>query len=156
MLIIYSVVDSLMSVCSLEVFNVLEVGGLDRSKGNDQGITSGLTRVKVFLGVPVVLDESHISFDLLSVHNHVLSDGLGEFDLAGEDLGPGLDSCNISQEVLTGGELSRESRSEFLESGNSIRPVVSFGSLESLGEILFEGVATIVAFLNFREVVVHN
>lgn len=156
MLIIYSVVDSLMSVCSLEVFNVLEVGGLDRSKGNDQGITSGLTRVKVFLGVPVVLDESHISFDLLSVHNHVLSDGLGEFDLAGEDLGPGLDSCNFSHEVLTGGELSRESRSEFLESGNSIRPVVSFGSLESLGEILFEGVATIVAFLNFREVVVHN
>lgn len=156
MLIIYSVVDSFVSICSLEVFDVVEVGGLDRSKGNDQSITSSLTRVKVFRSVPVVLDESYISLNLLSVHDHVLSDGLGEFDLAGEDLGPGLDSCNIFQDLLAGGELSRESRSEFFESGDRIRPVVSFSSLKSLGEILFESVTTVIAFLNFREVVVHN
>merc|ERR1711957_969965 len=130
--------------------------GVDGSDGEDEGIGSGFTGIHVLTTGVVSFDRGDISEDGLVVDQEVLLDSSLKLGGVLEGLGPGNDGGEVGGNGLAVSKLSGKGSSDSHEVLNSSGNVIGLGISEGLGEVSLEGLTTIVAGLNFGELVLLN
>ena len=131
--------------------------GLDGSHGEGQEIGEHLSGLEVLLVGPVVLKEANIVFDLSLVHEIVLGDGRCQLCGVFEDLGPGLDGCDVVGHAFAGvqrlGDLQNDDR-EFERGLSVVVPATLTDVSDSDFNLLIDEFSALEASLDFRKVVV--
>jgi len=99
-------------------FNSFDERFLSRSvdgKQDGDKVSSDLARGEELVGSPVSLDGCDVGLDGLLVKEIVLGRGGDQLSLVREDLGPGLDGCDIVAHSVAGSSISLEVVDEAFE-----------------------------------------
>jgi hypothetical protein len=127
------------------------LGRVDRSSDLHESISCSSSRVHVFSSGEVGFNFLNVSLNLSVVEEEVLlNSGLVD------STSPGDDMSDIRFDSFTGRKLGREGLGDLHELGNSIFPLGVSSISKSFDEVRFERLGTIVALLNFIELVILN
>merc|ERR1711957_822679 len=132
------------------------LSGVDRSDSEDEGIGSGFAGIEVLTTGVIGFNGSDVSEDGLVVNQEVLLDGSLKLGGIFENLSPCDDGRKVGGDGFAVSELSGEGSDDSHEVLNSCGNVIGLGIGEGLSKVSLKGLATIVASLNFGELVLLN
>ena len=110
--------------------------GLDGSNSDSHQSSQIVTSLEEILCIPIGLKSGDVGQDFLLVESVVLGKSGGQLGRVGEDLGPGLDGCDVTVHVLAGAQRLRDLQGRQSELKSSLGIVVPAALLDVLNAVL--------------------